>query len=381
MVKQPLFGQDSSPHITSLLLSSIITLVCWIIFCVLCFVIKFQPKTPQYKEVQIVLSSEKSDDEREKSKSESAAAAVPELISESFEQEAVIPEQEVAIPEPIVEEVVSTPAPAPAPAKPVETPNKETTPAPSPAKTEPAKTDTKTTTPAVTPKATDPAKKVNFDDYQYATDYSDFDLNNVSSNTNKSSFDWSQFDDSSTETQSTVNQQTNKVTTQSSLSGSAAETSTEKNQRQTSQTTSKTQTTQTASTATSTALSNIRTTSYSATTGDSKSITNAKTSKTSDGQISMEMSDGSTRVLLDPITPAIKLSAEAAALIDSTKIVTIKFRVVESGNVPRAEITISPESILPAAVRNEIYDQLSKWRFETALSSATASFEYTIEKR
>ena len=378
MLKQPLFGQDSSPHRTSMLLSSIITLICWIIFCTMTFLVKFKPKTPQYKEVQIVLSSEKADDEREKSKSESAPAAFEEAAMTEPENAMVEPVETAAPPAPVEPEPASTPAPTPAPAQ--KTTTAKSAPAPKTAATPKKETTApKKETPA--PKATDPAKKVNFDDYQYANDYSDFDFNNVSANKKKQDFDWSQFDDNS-EPEPKVSQKVDKVTSSSSISGSAAAKTTDNNQKQTSQKSTQTQTNQSASKSTSTALSNIaKSTSYSTTSGDSKTITNAKTSKTSDGQISMEMSDGSTRVLINPSTPTIKLSEPAAALIDGTKVVSIKFRVVESGNVPRAEISITPASILPREVRDEIIDQLSRWLFEAASTSATATFEYTIEKR
>jgi hypothetical protein len=129
-------------------------------------------------------------------------------------------------------------------------------------------------------------------------------------------------------------------------------------------------------------LSNIKSASYTASTGDSlKAITNAKTSKSSNGQISMQMQDGTTRVLRDPITPAIKLSAQSAALIDSDRTVNIEFRVLADGNVPRGEIRITPESILPPKVREEIYNQLCQWIFDAGTSAAYASFEYTIVKK
>lgn len=383
MIKQPLFGQDSSPQKTSFVLGLIITIVLWVLFIIASFFIKFSPKHKQYKEIQIVLSSEKLDSEREKSTDKGEAApesapAVQEVVQETVQEI-------VSEPEPVVfEEVAPAPAPKSEPAPktaPKETPKPaaktQTKPAPAPAKkSEPVK-------------KTEPAKKeyTKVPEFtEYATDYSDFDFNNVSTSKPKE-FDWSQFDDSSSasETQPQVSQKVEKVTTTSSVSGSAASTSTSE-QRQTSSssssTTNKTTSTTSASSSTSSALSNIKSASYTASTGDSlKAITNAKTSKASNGQISMQMKDGSTRVLRDPITPAIKLSAQAAALIDSDRTVNIEFRVLADGNVPRGEIKIIPESILPQKVRDEIYDQLSRWIFDAGSSAAYASFEYTIVKK
>ena len=372
MLKQPLFGEDSSPHITSMLVSAIVTLVCWIVFCILCFVIKFKPQTPEYKEVQIVLASTPVE---EKSQTEEAAAAAQAIENvETIQEEATeVPELPNPVETPVAEAKVEAPKSDPAPAK--SQTKTQTTP-----KTQP-KTESQTAKTQTTTKTTDPSKKVNFDDYQYATDYSDgVDFNNVS--TKKQSFDWSQFDDSSSEPEPQVSQKVDKVTNTSSISGSAGETTTQKTQSQSSSQNKSSTTTQTASSATSNALSNIRNTQYSASTGSSiKSITEAKTTKGSDGSISMAMIDGTTRVLLDPIPPVIKLSESAAALIDSTRTVTIEFQVLSSGNVPRSQIKISPESILPQEVRNEIYDQLSQWLFASSPNTARATFEYTIQKK
>ena len=390
MYKQPLFGEDSSPHITSMLVSGIVTLVCWIIFCVLCFVIKFKPQTPQYKEVQIVLSSTPV---VEKEKTEAAESASAQVFEENLESsqserlpEPVEGQSESAPAAPAVEEAASVvPEPASVVPEPVEGPAKvETTPVAEAKVDAPKKTAAPTqtsTASAPAAKATDPAKKVNFDDYQYATDYSDFDFNNVSTSPSKNNFDWSQFDDSA-EPEPQVSQQVKTVTTQSTMQGAAGQASTNKNQAQTSQPSGKTQIPQSACSATSAALSNIRNTTYSTSSGsNTKSITEAKTTKGSDGTLSMAMKDGSTRVLLNPVPPVIRLSEAAAALIDTTRTVTIEFHVLSSGNVPRGEITITPISLLPDNVRNEILDQLSRWQFESSAADARATFEYTIEKR
>ncbi len=384
MYKQPLFGEDSSPHITSMMVSAIVTLVCWIIFCVLCLVIKFKPQTPQYKEVQIVLSSTPV---VEKEKAEAAESASAQVFEENLEssQSEQLPESTPVVPEAtsVVPEALEGPAK-------VETPPAQTKAEPTPAPAQASKTaapstssgtpkTTKASTPS--PKATDPAKKVNFDDYQYATDLSQgVDFNKTT--TKKQDFDWSQFENSS-EPEPQISQKVDKVVgPQSEFSGSAGQTSTNKNQTQTSQASTKTPTQQSASSATNTALSNIRNTTYSTSSGsNTKSITEAKTSKGADGTLSMSMTDGTTRVLLEPIPPVIRLSEAAAALIETSRTVTIEFQVLASGNVPRAQIKITPESKLPQAVRNEIYDQLCNWLFETSSSAARATFEYTIEKR
>ena len=150
MYKQPLFGEDSSPHITSMLVSAIVTLVCWIIFCVLCLVIKFKPKTPQYKEVQIVLSSTPVVEKEKTEAAESAPAA-------AMQEEAAVVEPAETTPVPELPKPVETPV---AEAK-VEAPKKTAAPAQTSKTTAPS---TSSGTPKPSPKTTDPAKKVNFDD-------------------------------------------------------------------------------------------------------------------------------------------------------------------------------------------------------------------------
>ncbi|MCR4899339.1 MAG: hypothetical protein K5907_00800 [Treponema sp.] len=356
MIKQPLFGQDSSPHKTSSFMGGLITVFIWLVLTLTGVFVKLPSPTPKYKEVQIVLDSTPVE---EKTKTEESVAAM------SAEEVAAVSEP-VEVPE--IPNPVETPV---AQAKPT-APAKQA--APAPAKTQPAKPQ------PASSKTTDPSKKVNFDDYQYATDLSQgVDFNNVSNK--KQSFDWSQFDEPS-EPASQVSKQVTKVENSSSISGSAASTSSDKTQTQKSQSSRTTSTQQSASSATNSALSNIRNTTYSTSSGsNTKSITEAKTTKGEDGTLSMAMKDGSTRVLITPVPPVIELSEAAAAKIDTTKTVTIEFQVLPSGNVPRAQVQISPESLLPEDVRNEIYDQLSNWRFEASASAARASFEYTIEKR
>ena len=136
------------------------------------------------------------------------------------------------------------------------------------------------------------------------------------------------------------------------------------------------------STQTSSALSGITNAKYvgRAVSGVS-SETSVKTQASGSGKVALEMSNGSMRALLKPSTPVINLSEAAAATIDNSRTVTIKFRVLEAGNVPRAEISIEPESTLHQLVRDEIRDQVSAWLFESADYSATASFTYKIVKQ
>lgn len=381
MIRQPLFGQDSSPHKTSAFLSLVITVLLWIAMTVVAVVVKPVEKKPKYKEVQIVLSSNTLDREKEKSpetKSESAPAPM----------EAVAEEVTETIAEPVVNEIVDVPVEVPVetpvPVKPVETPTPKTETKPAPAKTEPkAESPKKVETPAkpketAAPAVTPESKKVP----EFVASTSVEDAWEQQLNAKKQTvWDDSMFADD-TPNAPVVSEKVTKVASSNEpvMSGSAGSVSNQ-DQKQTSQNSSAVKT-QNASSSTTSSLAAIANTQYSTRTGDSlKAITNAKTSKSSDGQITMEMSDGSKRVLLEPLTPVIKLSAQAAAAIERTVTVTIRFRVIPSGHVPGSEITITPESVLPSIVRNEIVDQLSGWLFDSADTTATASFEYTIEKK
>lgn len=381
MIRQPLFGQDSSPHKTSAFLSLVITVLLWIAMTVVAVVVKPVEKKPKYKEVQIVLSSNTLDREKEKApeaKSESAPAPM----------EAVAEEVTETITEPVVNEIVDVPVEVPVetpvPVKPVETPTPKTETKPVPAKTEPkAESPKKVETPAkpketAAPAVTPESKKVP----EFVASTSVEDAWEQQLNAKKQTvWDDSMFADD-TPNAPVVSEKVTKVASSNEpvMSGSAGSVSNQ-DQKQTSQSNSAPKT-QNASSNTTSSLAAIANTQYSTRTGDSlKAITNAKTSKSSDGQITMEMSDGSKRVLLEPLTPVIKLSAQAAAAIERTVTVTIRFRVIPSGHVPGSEITITPESVLPSIVRNEIVDQLSNWLFDSADTTATASFEYTIEKK
>lgn len=106
-----------------------------------------------------------------------------------------------------------------------------------------------------------------------------------------------------------------------------------------------------------------------------------KTSQNADGKVSMYMTDGTARILLDPLKPVIMISEENAKLIDSARTVTITFKVHAAGDVPMNSVTFTPIAMLPAQVKSEIAEQIAKWRFSSAESDGQAQFEYSIIKR
>ncbi|MCR4822326.1 MAG: hypothetical protein K5873_05590 [Treponema sp.] len=201
--------------------------------------------------------------------------------------------------------------------------------------------------------------------------------------TTKKDFDWSQFDDVEGTSSSNTSPQINKaaLVNQNTFSGSAASSSNSTSSAASASSSNrKSSAGQAASAATSAALKGaLSAKPYSASTGDVSSSVTAVTGSSADGKVALQMTDGSPRILLEPSEPAIKLSQEAAAMIDSTKRLTVSFTVSASGNVSITSVKIHPD-ILPSLVKSEISEQISKWRFASAHNEGRASFDYTIKK-
>lgn len=356
----PLFGQDSSPQNTSNILALIGTALLWLTFLICAFFIKPSVKKPKYKEVHIVLSSTPV---KEKVKESSAPAqAASEPLSASSETPVAPANEESTFP------VQKSSAPA---------------------KTEPAKTQdskpskTQLTKPvekkvaAPSPAPTEPTIYKSVEELmaeQMATKKS-----------SSSDYDpWAamedDFEENTNETSSNQNTIVNNTTP--AFEGTAAQTVAKDETETSSSSSSSTEKKQIASSGTIKALSSIKSQTYAGGNAANgiEAETNVKTTNSGSGKVEMVMSNGSSRALLEPSKPVINLSDAASMTIDGSRKVVIQFRVVESGNVPRAEILITPASILSELVRNEIIDQVSKWRFEAADDSATAEFEYKIVK-
>ena len=354
----PLFGQDSSPQNTSFILGLIGTGIFWFLLLICALLIKPSVKKPKYKEVQIVLSSTSV---KEKVKESSAPAqAASELLPASSETPVAPANEESTLP------VQKSSAPAktePAKtqdSKPSKTqltkPVEKKVAAPSPAPTEP--TIYKSVEELMAEQMA--TKKSSSSDYdQWAAMEDDF-----KENTNETS-----------NTQNTIVNNTTPA-----FEGTAAQTVAKDEPETSSSSSSSTEKNQTASSGTIKALSSIKSQTYAGGNAANgiEAETNDKTTNSGSGKVEMVMSNGSSRALLEPSKPVINLSDAASMTIDGSRKVVIQFRVVESGNVPRAEISITPASILSELVRNEIIDQVSKWRFEAADYSATAEFEYKI---
>ena len=395
MLKQPLFGQDSSPHRTSFFISLLSTFVFWVLFTVMAIFVKIDAPSPQFKTVQIVLDSPLPLEQNEEVESEFTsdienAVAESEAVAEEIVAEAspVIEESlplvetvepVVDIPEPKVEPTPIVEAPKPLVEKPAPAVEK-----PTPAKKEPVKEvpkveKTETKPVETTPLVTDESKKV---DYALQKSVEELMEEQMANKKARQNVDWdAMFGDDSSSTEKTTSSDSKKVTTSSSTAGSAANTASQESARQTSNSDSAKKSSTSASQSTSSDLDKIAKAESKSGSGTKTDIA-AKTSKDGSGKVMMEMADGSKRALMRPKEPAINLSEQAAQTFTLSKAtVKITFKVVQKGNVPRTEIKITPESILTESIRKEIIDQLSQWIFEEADFDGTATFEYTIEKR
>lgn len=204
-----------------------------------------------------------------------------------------------------------------------------------------------------------------------------------SSNSTKKAVDWDNMnfsENTSSSSTSTSNAVAKSLDSNSALSGNAA-TATSGNSKVVSENT-KTSAGTKASTSTSSALSGIVTQKFDsvAAQGLSSKMSNG-VSLHSDGKYTMDLGDGTSRILLDPAKPYITISEENAKLIDSRRDVVISFRILAQGNVPLSGISISPSSAFPPEVQSEIKQQISKWRFAQASTDGQARFDYSIIKR
>lgn len=374
----PLLGEDSNPQHTSEFFAIAGTVLFWLIFSIFSFVIKPQPDKPKYKEVQIVLSSTPVVQKTEEAPAPAEAASASAASSESVVEQVVeTPAVEPLAPKVETPPVVKETPPAPkAVEKKVETPKPKEQPKAEPKKEAPKTQTQKTQTPV-------PAKKAEpVEPIEYAVD----PMEAFAAQTNKKpkkEVDWdAMFGDDEPATTQATNQAKTVQNNTPAFSGTAGKADPVADQKVTSTTSNSNSKSQNASSSTSSALEGIKNSSFKGNAENGiQSQTNVKSKTGGSGKVEMEMSNGRSRALISPAKPVINLSAQAAATIDSSITVTIRFRVVEAGNVPRAEITITPESTLHQLVRDEIRNQISTWRFEPADYAATATFEYKIVKQ
>lgn len=372
--------------------------ILWLILVVLMSVCPGFRKPERYKTISIMLEpvsesisekSEKLNPAAEKIENANAKeAAAPANIEKAVEKqsEPAKPVQKPA--EQIKKQETAKKADNPA-AKTVEKPAKSAEPVkpaeskPENSKAAPAKTvEQPKAAPKVPETTTAPAPKKAKIKYKKSLD--ELMEEQMGASAKQKAFDDSMFDDVVAETNTSsqsVSKNVNRMDSSSALSGSAA-VAADSTSGSVSATADRAEKPSSASSATSAMLSKISAAQYSTTIGNGlSSKSDVKVAQSTDGKLAIELSDGSARVLLEPLKPVIIISEENGKRIDSSRQVVISFRILAAGNVPFSGITITPSSALPEEIQSEIKDQVSTWRFAPASSDGQAKFEYSIIKR
>ena len=372
--------------------------ILWLILVVLMSVCPGFRKPERYKTISIMLEpvsesisekSEKLNPAAEKIENANAKeAAAPANIKKAVEKqsEPANPVQKPA--EQIKKQETSKKAHNPA-AKTVEKPAKSAEPVkpaeskPENSKAAPAKTvEQPKAAPKVPETTAAPAPKKAKIKYKKSLD--ELMEEQMGASAKQKAFDDSMFDDVVAETNTSsqsVSKNVKRMNNSSALSGSAA-VAADSTSGSVSATADRAEKPSSASSATSAMLSKISAAQYSTTIGNGlSSKSDVKVAQSTDGKLAIELSDGSARVLLEPLKPVIIISEENGKRIDSSRQVVISFRILAAGNVPFSGITITPSSALPEEIQSEIKDQVSTWRFAPASSDGQAKFEYSIIKR
>ena len=393
--KIPLFGQDSSPQHTSNILALIGTLTFWLFFLICMIFIKQKPQKPKFKEIQIVLSpdfttqkttptkEDKSENQKESSK-----------MQETQKTEEIVQPVQNEVPQIETSQVTETVTKAPETKNAVPNKTEPKTVQKTQAESKPAEQKApENTTPKTAPiTESKPVQKTesvqNAEPVEYAKSVEELMAEQMNSKKKTNDFNWDMFeDDINEDNQDNVYTQfqNNSVETQKSTfsgeAGVAAEQNVSSIKSETVQK-EKNASTQKTSNSTANALAKISNTSFKGKVENGIiGQTEVQTETNQDGHVKLKMSNGDTRALLEPTQPVINLSQNAASTIDGSRTVKIRFKVVESGNVPQNEIQITPASILTEIVKSEIIEQISRWRFEAANYIAFAEFDYKIVKQ
>ena len=372
--------------------------ILWLILVVLMSVCPGFRKPERYKTISIMLEpvsesisekSEKLNPAAEKIENANAKeAAAPANIKKAVEKQSELAKPVQKPAEQIKKQETAKKADNPA-AKTVEKPAKSAEPVkpaeskPENSKVTPAKTvEQPKAAPKVPETTTAPAPKKAKIKYKKSLD--ELMEEQMGASAKQKAFDESMFNDVVAETNTSsqsVSKNVNRMNNSSALSGSAA-VAADSTSGSVSATADRAEKPSSASSATSAMLSKISAAQYSTTIGNGlSSKSDVKVAQSTDGKLAIELSDGSARVLLEPLKPVIIISEENGKRIDSSRQVVISFRILAAGNVPFSGITITPSSALPEEIQSEIKDQVSTWRFAPASSDGQAKFEYSIIKR
>lgn len=361
---KPLFGEGSSISHTSEFFAIAGTLLFWLLFLIFSFVIKPQPKKPEYKEVQIVLESTPVVQKVEEAPAPAEAASA----SASEASKSAVSESAESVETPVREVVEVQPVVDTAPTK----------------KTEPVK-QKESSKPAAKKVET---QKNTQNNIQYSKTVEELMNEQFGQKTNTSSSSkqnsneiWEMLEQEETQENQSNNVSAVIGNTGNDFFGVAGKQSDDSSQTMISTNSDSYKENDEASDNTKDFLVKIKNAKYiSKSSNGISSETNANVATDSSGKVLFSMSNNRMRKLLDPDEPKIILSPESIATINiSTPTVTIRFKVGTSGGVYGVEIT--PSSILNGIVKNDIEQQLRTWRFESADYTATASFEYRIVKQ
>lgn len=358
--------------------------IVWLIILLILAISPVLKKPEHYKTVQIMLEPVQ---KVEASKSEKTSAAVKK-VPDATAKEAAAPKKTEKKQESAAQKKVEPAKTEPSKAETKQAPQKVEKPAPAPKTQEAPKPAAPKTLPQTTNQSSSSTsyKKVN-PTYKKSMD----ELLEEQMNSKKSSkkdFDWDSMDDAveNSSSGSVQNNTAKTVAGASALSGTAGSAASQ-DSKVTSTTGKETKTNSSASGATTSALKNIEATeqTFDGNTGAGgnglSSVSKVMAARSNDGKLSLSLSDGSARVLLEPKEPKIHISEEHSHLIDNKRTVTIEFTILPSGNIPKSKITFKPAALIPAEIQSEISDQISKWRFAPADTEGVATFEYTIIKR
>ena len=393
--KIPLFGQDSSPQHTSNILALIGTLTFWLFFLICMIFIKPKPQKPKFKEIQIVLSQDFTTQKTTPTKEDkSENQKEPLKMQETQKTEEIVKPVQNEVPQIETSQVTETVTKAPETKNAVPNNTEAKTVQKTQAESKPAEQKAPENTKPKTAPITEskPVQKTesvqNAEPVEYAKSVEELMAEQMNSKKKTNDFNWDMFeDDINEDNQDNVYTQfqNNSVETQKSTfsgeAGVAAEQNVSSIKSETVQK-EKNASTQKTSSSTANALAKISNTSFKGKVENGIiGQTEVQTETNQDGHVKLKMSNGDTRALLEPTQPVINLSQNAASTIDGSRTVKIRFKVVESGNVPQNEIQITPASILTEIVKSEIIEQISRWRFEAADYIAFAEFDYKIVKQ
>lgn len=359
--------------------------IVWLIILLILAISPVFKKPEHYKTVQIMLEPVQ---KVEASKSEKTSAAVKK-VPDATAKEAAAPKKTEKKQESAAQKKLEPAKTEPSKSETKLAPQKVEKPAPAQKTQEAPKPSAPKTQPQTTNQSSSSSsyKKVN-PTYKKSMD----ELLEEQMNSKKSSkkdFDWDSMDDAveNSSSGSVQNNTAKTVAGASALSGTAGSAASQ-DSKVTSTTGKETKTNSSASGATTSALKNIEATeqTFDGNTGAGgnglSSVSKVMAARSNDGKLSLSLSDGSARVLLEPKEPKIHISEEHSHLIDNKRTVTIEFMILPSGNIPKSKITFKPAALIPAEIQSEISDQISKkWRFAPADTEGVATFEYTIIKR